>query len=195
MRTTISKFKYVLILAVITAFVSCKGDIGPAGPAGTDGTNGVDGTNGTDGNANVQTYIFNNPAWGTASGMTIDMTGIFTDSVIANDAILVYVKHSSQGLINAIPGLVFNGNYRNYSVFTEVADLLVVSLETDGSFTPNANLWAMDWLKVVIIESTNVTNDGAKSFDSKQEILYNLDKAGVDINNYYQVMYYFGLEY
>ncbi len=195
---TISKLMYVILLTVLTVFVSCKGEMGPAGPAGKDGIDGkdgADGQDGVDGNANVQTYIYNNPAWGLGAGMDIDMTDILTDSVIENDAILTYVKHTAQGLINSIPGSVWNGNYRDYAVFLHTNDLQIVSLEMDGSFTPHANLWAIDWVKVVIIESTNITDDGAKSLNPQQEILYNLDKAGVDVNNYYQVMDYYGLEY
>ena len=199
MKTT-KKLMYVILIAVIAAFASCKGEIGPAGPAGADGADGTDGiagTDGTDGNANVQTYIYNNPAWGISSGMNIDMTDILTDTVISTDAILTYVKHTGYGSIYSIPGSVWNGNYRDYAVFLNTNDLQIVSLEMDGGFTSNANLWAVDWVKVVIIESTNTTiiDAGTKSLNNKQAIYYELDKAGVDINNYYQVMDYYGLEY
>jgi len=185
-----------MALIMVTAF-SCSPEDGADGAQGAQGPAGQDGTNGEDGNANVQAYIFNNPAWGSASGMNIDMAGILTDEVINNDAILTYVKHSSTGTIGVIPGSVWNGNYRDYAVFLKDSsdpnpeNITIVSLEMNGSFTPNANLWGIDWVKVVIIESSNTT---AKSL-GKQGVFNELKAAGVDINNYNEVMDYYGLDY
>lgn len=123
-------------------------------------------TNCEDGNANVQTYIYNNPSWDSSgAGMTISMSGILTDEVLQNDAVLTYVKHTARQTTNIIPGLVWNEFYRNYSVFLEgdwlnPEELMIVSLEVNGDFTPNADLWAVDWVKVIIIGSTNTTTQG-----------------------------------
>lgn len=53
------KLLSLLLFAGITAFIACKGELGPAGPSGQDGTDGIDGTDGTDGqdgNANVKNF-------------------------------------------------------------------------------------------------------------------------------------------
>ncbi len=208
MKTT-QKLMYVILIAVIAAFASCKGEIGPVGPAGTDGIDGQDGTNGQDGNANVQTYVYNNPAWGaTGSGMQIDMSSVLTNEIIQNDVILGYVKSTDVSYVTLIPGDVWTGSvHRNYTMFVNGSptsydnvleySITIVSLELDGTYTPNANLKTMDWFKVVIIESTNTTTtDGnSKNIDSKQKIYDELKASGININDYYQVMDYYGLKY
>ncbi|MBN2756235.1 MAG: hypothetical protein JXR51_03585, partial [Bacteroidales bacterium] len=167
------------------------------------GTNGTNGTNGVDGNANVQTYVYNSPAWGTASWMDIDMSDILTDEILQNDVILGYVKNTGFNIVNPIPGVLAGSKNYKVNIFNSNAGSLsfcyrIVSLELDGSETLNADLLAADWVKVVIIESTNTTSvdgNGKKRLNSQQAIYDELDKAGVDINNYYQVMDYYGLEY
>ncbi len=197
MMKTTKKLLYAIVLMVTAAFASCEGPEGPAGPAGEDGVDGQDG------NANVQTYIYNNPSWmSSGSGMLIRMDSILTDDVIENDAVLVYLKHTAVDFVSAIPGSVWVGSeYRDYALFladsstSYSSSIIIVSMEMDGSLTPNDELAPVEWVKVVIIESTSTTVDGAKSLNPQQEILYNLDKAGVDVNDYYQVMNYFGLDY
>ena len=191
---------FVLFLSI--SISSCSGDDGSDGATGPAGTNGQDGT---DGNANVQTYVYNTPSWEpSGSAMHIDMTGILTDDVIANDAVLVYTNHTTSigDRINIIPGSVWNSNYRDYSIFLRDSNdnnpfsLSIVSLEMNGSFTPNANLWAIKWVKVIIIESENtttVTGNGARPTSSKQRVYSELENAGIDANDYYAVCEYYGI--
>lgn len=189
----------VLVLFLGLAISSCKGD---DGADGTTGPAGIDGIDGQDGNANVQTYIYNNPSWNTSGpGMFIDMEDVLTNETIELDVILVYVKHGIY--VNPIPGLVWSGSwYRNYSVFfydsnqTPPENLLIVSLETDGNPTPNANLAPVEWVKVVIVESSDATStigNGKSADHSKQEIYTELKNAGVDINDYRDVCDYYGI--
>jgi hypothetical protein len=191
------------------------GATGPAGPAGADGADGADGAtgpagpagaDGADGNANVQTYIYNTPSWNSSgSALDIDMASILTDDILENDVLLSYVKHTGHNMVASIPGAVWVGFYRNYSVFVGnsvsgdpgIYTFRIVSLEMDGSFTPNASLAPVDWIKIVIIESTNTTTStgNGRILSPKQAIYDELKKVGVDINNYYDVMEYYGLEY
>ncbi|MCF6367160.1 MAG: hypothetical protein L3J35_13295 [Bacteroidales bacterium] len=192
-------------MIVIAGLASCEG---PIGPIGTDGVDGVDGVDGTDGNANVQTYIYNNPVWGNGSGMYIDMSSVLTNEIIQNNVILGYVKHTGVSYATLIPGDVWTGLvHRNYTMFVNGSpttyssvpeyNIMIVSLELDGTYTPNADLKEMEWFKVVIIEPTNITTTegNGKSLSPKQAIYNELENAGVDINDYYQVMDYYNLEY
>jgi len=194
MKTMKKVMYFVLALALTVGISSCEGPEGPAG------------TNGQDGNANAQTYVFNNPAWGAASGMSINMLGILTDDVIQNDVVLTYVNHSTSNgdFTQIIPGSVWNGNYRDYGVIlynstcSNPETIGIISLEMDGSFTPNANLWPVNWVKVIIIASTNTTtvtgNGRMANVSSKEAVQQELATANVDINDYYAVCAYYGID-
>jgi len=194
MKTTISKLMYVILLAVITAFVSCKGEIGPAGPAGADGTNGIDGTDGsdgTDGNANVTASAWITPVWSATNATFGEFD--YTDAAITADfmntgVLLSYIDFTGLGqIIYALP-FTFgenNGNTVSFN-FDMKAGTVNWQYFADANYTPNAG----SKLRYVLIPAS-----GNKSANSHQEILYNLDRVGVDINNYYQVMDYYGLKY
>jgi len=190
----------IFLLCVLVSLASCKGDQGDVGPAGADGTDGADG------NANVQTYVYESPSWNTSgSAMYIDMSGILTDDILENDAILVYLKPIANTYVNLVPGLLWSGTrYVNINVVIENSagtlndpfTLMLVSHELDGSWTANAELVPLDWVKVVIIESTNTTTiTGNGGVTKSQSINNELQAAGVDVNDYYAVMDYYGLEY
>jgi len=179
-----------------TGSVGATGTNGTDGADGTDGSDGSDGTDGldgVDGNANVQTYFYDNPAWGGGSGMDIDMTGILTTEVVENDVILSYIKNTGSTEVYAIPGWVWIGTgYRQYAAFVNAIPIFrIVSLELNGSFTSNANLVDADWVKIIIIESTNTTTGRVAN---PQQAVYNeLEMANVDVNDYYAVCAYYGI--
>lgn len=148
-RSSISN--YVLLAFLIVFSVSCSKE------------DGKDGAPGIAGNANVETFVFNSPSWNpSGSGLKIDLTGIITDSILKNDVILTYVKFSDIDLVSSIPASVYVNGYRNYavhfgnSISTDPGPykLGIVSLEMDGSHTPNANLEPVDWLKLIVIKSS-----------------------------------------
>ncbi|GGG42442.1 hypothetical protein [Bizionia arctica] len=202
-QTTISKSKYVLLALLVVFSFSCStedGEQGPIGPAG------VDGTNGENGNANVQNFMFNSPSWNTiGSGLYIDLTGIITDDILENDVLLTFVKFSVIDLVSSIPGSVYVNGYRNYPVLfgnstsTEPGPyvMAVISMEMDGSFTPNANLEPVDWVKLIIIESSNTTtsNGNGRVMSGKETVLQELKDAGVNKDNYEEVCDYYGIAY
>ncbi len=179
------KLIYSVLLALIAAFVSCKGEIGPAGPAGADGKDGVDG------NANVIASSWITPEW-SASDTTIaefiyDDNEITAD-ILNNGVVLSYVDwYGDLSQVHSLPlTYVYSGYNINYNVTSSVGHIRwwFISLT---SYTPPETLK----FRYVIIPSTSVSKSG----NSQQEILYNLDRAGIDIKNYYQVMDYFGLDY
>jgi len=193
MKTTISKLMYVFFLIVIATFASCKGEMGPAGPAGpagADGTNGVDGTDGQDGNANVTASAWITPTW-SATNTTYGSFD-FADAAITSDimntgVVLSYTDWTGLGqFIYALP-YTFQDEGTVSVNFNMQDGQIKWWFSADHNYTPNAGAK----FRYVLIPSSNTD----KSANPQQEILYNLDKAGVDINNYYQVMDYFGLKY
>jgi len=196
---------YVLFSLLIgIAMVSCEGPMGPAGTAGADGIDGVDGTDGIDGldgNANVQTYVFNNPEWQYSFYMNLYLTGIIDSTVMADDVILCYVQFTMYiNSVYPVPGNMPNDQYyRSYA--SESGTYTIISYENDGTATPTASLKPLNWVKIVIISSSNVTSyDGnsvspSKSGVSKKELLLEqIKEAGVDLDDYYDVCNYFGLQ-
>ena len=192
MKTTISKLMYVILLAVITAFVSCKGEIGPAGPAGADGTNGIDGTDGsdgTDGNANVTASAWITPVWSATNATFGEFSS--TDAAITADfmntgVILSYTDWTGGGqIVYALPYTFQDGGTVSVNFDMQLGKIHWW-FQADHNYTPNTGAK----FRYVLIPAS-----ASKSANPKQEIFYNLDRAGVDINNYYQVMDYYGLKY
>ncbi len=184
-------FSYIILSTVFGLMTySCTED-GAMGPAGVDST---------DGNANVQTYVYNNPTWNGSNWLDIDMNGILTDDVIENDAILGYMQITSiSSLSISIPTYINSKFYETVIFNSQSASLAgvyrIISREQDGNSTPNANLEALDWVKIVVIESSNTTTgNGGKIINGKEAVYQELRDAGVDITDYDQVATYYGIE-
>lgn len=196
-QTTLFFFKMLTITLVIVNSLSCEGPEGPTGE------NGLNGTNGLDGNANVDIYTFETPDWGVASGMTLSMNNILTDEVIENSAVVIYLNTNSGAFDNTllIPGVVLGngGAMRHYQVFLwGTSDVIqeaigIVSLEMDGSYTPNIDLWPVNWVKVFIVHGDTATRT-ASSTNPLNQLLHQLEAQGYDINNYQDFCDYFNIQ-
>ena len=182
---------FVLFLGL--AISSCGGDDGADGATGPAGTAG---TNGTDGNANVHTYVFNNPIWSTSNSYLRLSIGSLSTSVSNGDAILGYVNQTAIANIFSVPGTVItpNGN-KQYGVSYVSTNYDIISYDPDGSRTATADLPAMTWVKVIIIDSTSTTDtDGNGRVASTKQLVYNeLEAADVDVSDYYAVCAYYGI--
>ena len=178
----ISKLKYVFFLIVIAGFVSCKGEIGPVGPAG------VDGTDGEDGNANVISSDWISPTWGGAMPIHYGHYKYLTDD-ISQEIINTGVILSYFDLLGDASKVVFMP-YTNVYLTIYNYTLYVGEIEwwfySQMAITPST----VARFRYVIIPSS-----GNKSADSKHAIYDELENAGIDINNYYEVMDYYGLDY
>ena len=190
---TISKLKYVFFLLVIAGFVSCKGEIGPPGADGVDGTNGVDGTDGSDGadgNANVISSDWIPAAWlpGTATtsaNFSYTATDI-TENIMNTGVFLSYIDLYGDGLyIVPMPFTWGTTNIHSYFYLLTLGNI-TWRFTAQTADTPPADMK----LRYVIIPSS-----ASKSANSKQAIYDKLEEAGVEINNYYEVMDYYGLGY
>jgi len=169
----------IFVLFLGFAISSCSSEDGTTGPAGADGTDGQDGQ---DGNANVQTYIFNNPTW---SGVSMELVvPAITQEVLDNDQVLGYWLGNDWWTST-------NGPYL-YGILSDTQFLghfAIVAHEFDGSLdnTPPT----LEKVKILIIKSSNTTSTNG---NGKSSIYSELEMAGVDITNYYDVCDYYGLD-
>lgn len=177
-----------------------QGEQGPAGENGTDGTNGMDGTNGTDGtngedgedgNANVATYTYD---LSSESGSTIVVTApVLTQEVIDNDLILGYLLKGGT-TYTPIPAPIYAFGLNDNSDIAVEINLnryWMYFYEVGTENFKSVSAGQLDELKLVVIESNSTTS--GKS--SKENMVSRLKSAGVDTNDYYAVMDYFGLDY
>ncbi|UMB52690.1 hypothetical protein MKD41_10115 [Lutibacter sp. A64] len=174
---------------------------GQDGADGADGIDGQDGADGADGNANVSTYVFNNPTWTEFSYMKLSLGSFLTEHNIKEDVILGYVKNRNRISVYSIPGL-YRGPlaWKNYTMeISAQLNIFIYSFELDGSLTPYADLLPMEWFKCVIIPSSSLTETdgntaGKDSSKTKRQIILNkLEAAGVDVKDYNAVCDYYGI--
>lgn len=170
------------------------GEDGTNGTSGVDGENGTNGTNGTDGedgNANVQNFVIDVSNF---TGSTINRTmSAITQDAIDNDVILGYLKRSG-GNYAPVPApnyLVKSGVLHDVAVDLNVGKFVVIFYETGSEALASVSTGDLDKLRVIVAKSTSTTS--GKS--SREGLQAKMKSAGVDINDYYSVMDYFGLDH
>ena len=169
-----------------------QGETGDTGPAGPTGPAGADGADGADGNANVTTYTFD---MSSESGNTIPIrVSALTQDVVDNDLIIGYLRNSQSNTYYAIPASVWpNGTGGFYDIAVDITvgtywvNFYQVGTQT---FNPISSVELGD-LKVVIAESTSTVAGRSQRRARREELKAN----GVNVNDYYAVMDYFGLNY
>lgn len=174
------------------------GATGTTGQDGADGTNGTDGQDGTDGNANVSTFIFDASDF-EGTGDTVTM-GEVTQDVLDNDVVLTYLS-SLNTLNEVVTSIQVPGTFRDD--FTNDLFIAGVELFPGDVFSGNLSFsyvllssgnvhpvqaGQFSELKVIIIESSSTT--GRSAGITKESINAELAAAGVDINNYDDVLEY-----
>jgi hypothetical protein len=194
MKKSISRFKYLAGLFLIVGLFACEGPPGADGTNGTDGIAGTAGADGADGNANVTivSLLSSDITWTAGSYLGRD-ANIFdlTENVVSQDIIdhgtvLGFCFLSSRWW--ALPFVwESNGGTSMQHVLHSYA-LNTISLyaySTAGVFNPGG---ITEYRFLILTDNTVTKSTG-------QEILDKLINAGVDVNDYYEVMDYFGLEY
>ncbi|PHR73597.1 MAG: hypothetical protein COA67_02400 [Lutibacter sp.] len=187
------KFLTYGMMALMLVFaVACDGDDGATGPAGTAGTNGTNGTNGTDGNANVTVISVPNGdvSWTSGSYLgTTTNTFSITDTAVNQDIIDHGTVLGYMLLFGNWYALPFEwqnntGSLDQHILFNYALDTIVMhAYQTNGVLNPGAT----EYRFMLITDNTvGKTNTNALS---------QLEAAGVDVNNYEDVMDYYGLEY
>ena len=199
MKNVLKISKYALMSLITVLIFSCDGEDGQDGIDGNDGQTGVqgqagtDGEDGQDGNANVNTYVFD---LSSKSGASIpnDLPQL-TQEVVDNDLIIGYLQNGTgSGTYYPIPASVWpNGTGGFYDIAIDIAvGKYWVHFYQVGTQTLMSVLGVeLGKLKIVVAESTSTTIGKM----GKESIREELKSAGVDINDYYAVMDYFGLEY
>jgi hypothetical protein len=197
MKSSFFKFKYLAGLFLIIGLYSCEGPTGPAGADGADGidgVNGTDGADGMDGNANVTivSLLSADIVWESGSylGRTSNIYS-FTETGVNQDII----DHGTVlGFCFLSPTwwpLPFiwenNGGTSTQYVFHgyELNTISLYAYQTSGVLNPSL----ITEYRFLLITDNTVT----KSASADLSIREKLTDAGVDVNNYYEVMQYFGL--
>lgn len=196
MKNNFSKLTYLAGIFLMMGIFSCEGPAGPAGADGTNGVDGVDGVDGLDGNANVTIVTLDaaDISWtaGTFLGRATNIYS-FTETAVSQDivdhgTVLGFCYTNSQWW--AMPFTWVNEGGTNFQTVFHSYALETISLhayQTTGVLNPAA----ITEYRFLLITDNTVT----KSAASGEVLLEKLTNAGVDVNDYYSVMDYFGLNY
>ena len=224
MKTIKTKFKFFIFLLALGAFtVACDGEdgmdgidgvngidgaqgpAGPQGPAGADGTDGADGADGADGMDGNAEVIFSDwiPADFQGSSDSVKFMNIdfppelpSAFSIKNTHVILVYFTGFGDGNVYLLPVLNFRGAQFTAgfgSGSAAVEDILIRAQALSGVL----NEFQIDpsrgnRFRYVIIPP-NVAATSSSTSRSKTMDLFK--EQGVDIENYTEVMDYFGADY
>jgi len=163
---------------------------------GSDGAAGNDGTDGTNGNANVSIISLNysDITWSVGSFLgTTTNTFALTDNrvnqdIIDHGTVLGYTKINNQWY--ALPFTWSNSTQSQYVFHTYALNTITLyAYRTNGVLDPSA----LVEYRFMLITDNTVTSS-ARPAKTKQKIQDELEAAGVDINDYYAVMDYYGLD-
>jgi hypothetical protein len=199
MKNSISKLKYLTGLFLIIGLFACEGPPGADGADGADGIDGVDGTDGAagaDGNANVVSVNLGSAdiTWtvGSYLGRTAN-TFNFTENAVSQDvidhgAVLGFAFFYSNWWSLPLTFENTGGTNREYVLHSYALNSITLyAYRSSGVLDPSV----LSAYRFIVITDNTVT----KSVSSGEAILDKLINAGVDVNDYYEVMEYFGLEY
>ncbi len=198
MKNVMNKTKYVVMALMVLIAFSCSkdgedGSDGANGPKGDQGEQGPAGDNGEDGNANVNTYVYDLSSE-SGSSIPVDLPEL-TQDVIDNNLIIGYLQNGAgSGTYYPVPASVWpngTGGFYDIAVDIAVGKYWVHFYQVGTQTFMDVTSVELGKLKIVIAESTNTTTDKS----GKESIRESLKSAGVDINDYYAVMDYFGLDY
>jgi hypothetical protein len=197
MKNSILKLKYLAGFLLMVGLFACEGPPGADGLNGTNGTNGVDGQDGADGNANVTivNLAYADITWTSGSylGRTaniFDLTEpLVTQDIIDHGTVLGFYYISSRWWALPFYWETNGGSSTQYVQHSYALNTIsLYAYSTTGVLDPNA---ITQYRFLLITDNTIMT----KSASSGKNILEKLGNAGVDVNSYYELMDYFGLEY
>ena len=176
---TISKITFITIL-FLSLLVSCKGEDGEAG---------------ADGNANVTTITLDSSdiTWTTGSyiaGIAANKF-VLTDSSVNQDiidhgSVLGYLSlNNDEWLPMPLQWESLGGDFVTITFTYYLNTITLYAYYGNTGFTPTG----IDKYKFLLITDNTVTGRTSVSGNIKQELLHN----GIDINNYYEVCNYYGI--
>lgn len=205
MKNAIKLSKYVFI-SLLTVFVfACDGEdgedgldglngpAGQVGPTGATGESGANGQDGVDGNANVITSNWLTADFGTYTALGV-ATVVIEDSRISQEVLDSYAVlgyYSLNDDYTSVFALPFTDPLlRSFSMenFVNIGEYVAINFRSPGSTSQPINT---GFIRYILIESSTTgknSHGGSNTIDG-------LKAAGIDVNNYFAVMDYFGLQY
>jgi len=210
-KKTIFKLRNIFILAAIAGLFACegpegpmgpvgpKGDTGPAGQTGQTGPAGQDGQDGQDGNANVTviSLLSSDITWlegeylGRPANVFSLESAAVNDDIIDHGVVLGYCNINENWQLLPFSWEDVDGLLRMYLLHSySPGTITLYAFMTGGVLEPDPLI--ITEYRFMLITDNTVT--GAKGVSSGDDILTKLEKAGIDINNYFEVRNYFGLK-
>jgi len=203
-KKTIVKLRNLAILLALASLISCEGPEGPVGPAGPKGDTGdtgpagPTGNDGRDGNANVKviSLLSEEISWiegeylgRIANTYSLTNDGV-NDDIIDHGIVLGYGYMLEAWFLLPLTWEEEDGSNRQYVVHSYSPNTITLyAFQTTGVLDPSV---ITEFRFMLITDNTVI---GSKGNSSGINILERLNKEGVDISNYYQVMDHFGLDY
>ena len=210
MKKTILKLGSLLLLFAVAGVLSCEGPEGPQGPqgpagpagaagaAGATGATGATGAAGQEGNANVKivTLLSKDITWieGEYLGRPANVFSLAADEVnddiMDHGTVLGYCSLFGEWFHLPLTWEDESGSTRLYVLHSYSPNTITLyAYETGGVLDP------VDIEEYRFLLITDFTITSPKGISAEEEILKKLSKAGVDVNNYQEVMTYFELKY
>jgi len=196
-------FKSILFFSIVlflgTIMSGCEGPVGPVGPAGSQGTQGSAGpvgNDGNDGNANVTVISLKKADINWVSGSYLGTTSNVYElgapevnqDILDHGTVLGYCLISSDWM--PLPFIWENttGSSRQYILYNySLEKIKLFAYQTSGVLNPGS----VSEYRFMLITDNTVTSGRISSVESVQD---RLNDAGVDINNYFEVCQYFGID-
>jgi hypothetical protein len=197
-KKTIFKLRNLFVLAAIAGLFACEGPEGPMGPAGPKGDTGPAGQTGQDGNANVTvisllsadiTWLEGEYLGRPANVFSLESEAV-NDDIINHGTVLGYCYMNEGWYSLPINWEDSDGASRMYILHSYSPNTITLyAYQTSGVLEPDI---ITEYRFMLITDNTVM---GAKGISSENNILMNLEKAGVDVRNYGEVCDYFGIKH
>lgn len=206
-KTNLLKMKYVLLALIVIFSPSCTGDDGEMGPPGISGINGTNGVDGEDGNANVMSSDwFRPPTYNLSTGFGDiklldhdEPASEITQEIIDTGVVLVYgnLKGYTTTIwplnqVALLPiTLMYGQSPTNIDTWTAILSAGNIKIRFINNNNTYSSISTTHEFRYIIIPSSDAISAG-KSDNKSKDIVDKLSKAGVDINNYEEILSYYG---
>ncbi|HQG76640.1 MAG TPA: collagen-like protein [Bacteroidales bacterium] len=206
MKNSIVKLQSLLIMTAVAGLFACEGPDGPMGPTGPKGDTGPigpigqTGPAGKDGNANVTvvsllskdiTWLEGEYLRRPANFYSIEDAPV-DDDIIDHGVVLGYCSVYDNWQILPLTWENSDGTERQYILHSYSPNTITLyAYQTSGVMEPDPLV--ITEYRFMLITDKTVT--GTKGVPAEKNILMKLEKAGVNINNYHEVLDYFGLRH
>lgn len=206
MKNSIVKLRNLFIMTAVAGLFACEGPDGPMGPTGPKGDTGPigpigqTGPAGKDGNANVTiisllskdiTWLEGEYLRRPASFYSIEDAPV-NDNIVDHGLVLGYCSIYDNWHLLPLTWENSDGTERQYILHSySLNTITLYAYQTSGVMEPDPLV--ITEYRFMLITDKTVT--GTKGTSAEKNILIKLEKAGVNVNNYHEVLDYFGLKH